>query len=129
VTVRLPLSRHPLPRAIILAVCVALIPLPVLAGGPAPPTEPATTPRVVAPETRPLRAAIEKLDSRDLAPRSTAPLKAPSRSRQPAQGADTQSRAFFKTGPGIAVLATIAAGFGYALYSTSHDRVNSPGKE
>lgn len=130
VTVRLPLSRRALPRAVILAVSVALIPLPASAGNPAPPTEPTKAPTVVAPEPRPLRAAIEKLDSRDLEPRSTSSRTAPRRSDRSAQ-ADTvkQSRAFFKTGPGIAVLAVIAAGFGYALYSTSHDRINSPGKE
>ena len=38
-------------------------------------------------------------------------------------GGDTN---FFTTPKGIAVVALIAAGFGYALYSKSHDRVKSP---
>jgi hypothetical protein len=115
---------------VILAVSVALIPLPVAAGGPSHPPDPAKAQSVGAPEARPIRAAIEKLDSRDLAQRSTASRTASRRSARSDQ-ADTgkQSSAFFKTGPGIAVLAVIAAGVGYALYSTSHDRVSSPGRE
>jgi hypothetical protein len=131
VTVRLPLSRRVLPRAVTLAVCMALIPLPALAAGPASSPEPAAAPSAGASDARPLRAAIAKLDSRDFETRSAASRTAPRRSAPSAQATDTvkQSRAFFKTGPGIAVLAVIAAGFGYALYSTSHDRINSPGKE
>jgi hypothetical protein len=116
---------------VILAVCAALIPLPVSAAGPAPPAGPAASPSVGAPEARPLRAAIEKLDSRDLERKPTAAGAATHRLGRSAQSADTvkQSPTFFKTGPGIAVLAVIAAGVGYALYSTSHDRINSPGRE
>jgi hypothetical protein len=105
---------------------MALFPLPVAAAGPASSPKPVPAETVSAPEPRPLQAAIEKLDSRDL----KRPTKA-SGTRRSAQGADTvrQSPTFFKTGPGIAVLAVIAAGVGYALYSTSNDRIKSPGKE
>jgi hypothetical protein len=115
-------------RATIFAACVALIPLPASAAGGSPPAKRVAVETARAPEPRPLRAAIEQLDSRDLQTPSKPVEKAPRRS---AQGADTvkQSPAFFKTGPGIAVLAVIAAGVGYALYSTSNDRIHSPGKE
>jgi hypothetical protein len=39
------------------------------------------------------------------------------------------SWSFFKSPVGIAVISTFAVGVGYFLYSTQHDRVNSPGKE
>jgi hypothetical protein len=130
VTVRFPLSRRALPRAVTLAVCLALVPLPVSAAGPASGAKPADSSKVSAPESRPIRAAIEKLDARELQPKTTPSSTAARRSDRSDQG-DTvkQSSTFFKTGPGIAVLAVIAAGFGYALYSASHDRINSPGKE
>ena len=39
------------------------------------------------------------------------------------------SPSFFKKPAGIAVLVTLAAGDGYALYSTQHDRIHSAGKK
>ena len=36
---------------------------------------------------------------------------------------------FFKSPVGIAVLGAFAAGVGYGLYSTQHDRIHSPGKQ
>jgi hypothetical protein len=36
------------------------------------------------------------------------------------------SGSFFKSKAGVVTLALIAAGAGFALYSTSHDRVTSP---
>jgi hypothetical protein len=127
VTVRFPLSRRALPRAVVLAVCVTLIPLPVSAGESTAPPKATATETPKPPETRTLRAAIEKVDTRDLKPTMTS-RAAPRRSKQDTDVAK-ESPAFFKTGPGIAVLAVIAVGVGYALYSTQHDRVHSPGKE
>jgi hypothetical protein len=76
-------------------------------------------------ETKTLRAAIENVDLRDL----KTPAK-PEPAARRSQGTDTvkQSPGFFKTGPGIAVLAVAAVGIGYALYSSSHDRIHSPGR-
>jgi hypothetical protein len=111
---------------VVLAVCVGLIPLPVFAGEPTPAAKPSSSEAAKPNESRTLRAAIEKIDARDLKP--TMPSRP--EARRAAQ-ADTvkQSPAFFKTGAGIAVLAAIGAGVGYALYSTSHDRIHSPGRE
>ena len=45
-----------------------------------------------------------------------------------AQANGGQSGSFFKSKPGILALAVMAAGAGYAVYSTQHDRIKSPGK-
>jgi hypothetical protein len=108
-------------------VCIALIPLPVSAAESKAPAKAPETAIAKSPETRTLRAAIENVDLRDL---KTAAKPEPA-VRRLAQGTDTvkQSPGFFKTGRGIAVLAVAAAGIGYALYSSSHDRINSPGRK
>lgn len=41
---------------------------------------------------------------------------------------DLGSSSFFKSPAGIITLVIAGVGAGYALYSTSHDRVSSPGK-
>jgi hypothetical protein len=130
---RSPLSRRALPRAVVLAVAVALVPLPVSAGAPSTPQKPAKPPAPVAVTIKPpqpLRAAIEKIDARDFKP-TMASRGTPRSTRGSAQATapGTESPAFFKSGAGIAVLAVVAVGVGYALYSTSHDRIHSPGKE
>lgn len=135
---RSPLSRRALPRAVVLAVAVALVPLPVSAGALSTPQKPAKPPAPVAVTIKPpqpLRAAIEKIDARDfksaVASRSTQRRSTGGSTRASAQATapGTESPAFFKSGAGIAVLAVVAAGVGYALYSSSHDRIHSPGKE
>ena len=127
-----PLSRPALPRAVVLAVAVALVPLPVSAGALSPqkPAQP-PAPAGIAKSAQPLRAAIEKIDTRDFNPTVTSRSTSRRSTRGSAQTttAGKESPAFFKSGAGIAVLAVVAVGVGYALYSTSHDRVHSPGKE
>lgn len=54
---------------------------------------------------------------------------APARGQATGSKTDLGSPSFFKKPAGIAVLATLAAGVGYALYSTQHDRVHSAGKQ
>jgi hypothetical protein len=56
---------------------------------------------------------------------------APARA-QATTGVDKSERSspsFFKKPVGIVVLATLAAGVGYALYSTQNDRIISPAKK
>jgi hypothetical protein len=130
---RFPLRRA-LPRAVVLAVAVALVPLPVSAGALSTPQKPTQPPAPVAgivKPAQPLRAAIEKIDTRDFNPTVTSRSTSRRSTRGSAQTttAGKESPAFFKSGAGIAVLAVVAVGVGYALYSTSHDRVHSPGKE
>lgn len=127
--VRSPALRRALPRAVVLAVAVAMVPLPAFAGALSTPEKPAQPPQVAGTikPAQPLRAAIEKTDARDFKP-TTSSRNAPRRAAQDTT-AGKESPAFFKSGTGIAVLAVVAAGVGYALYSTSHDRVHSPGKD
>ncbi len=53
----------------------------------------------------------------------------PGRVRHSQASASTGSTSFFKSRPGMIVLAAVAAGTGYAIYSTQHDRIHSPGKK
>lgn len=125
-----------------LAVIVALVPLPVLAGegghaAPAPQTLRASAATVVAREAQHLaNDALEgvRRDAREVP--STAFFKgragavAPAAANGEAQGGapGTESAAFFKSRVGVAVVAVLAVGVGYALYSSQHDRVHSAGK-
>jgi hypothetical protein len=119
------LSRGALPRAILLALIVALVPLPVTA---------ADNGKTTSAKPSSLREAASTIAPRDLAATQTGPgtqkIARPS-ARRSDQGSSpaTQSGAFFKSTPGIIVLSTLAVGVGYALYSTSHDRVTSAGKK
>jgi len=66
-----------------------------------------------------------------LAAARVAPPPAIRRAAPRAQAANpaTQSPAFFKTRTGILVAGVMAVGAGYAIYSTQHDRIHSPGKQ
>jgi hypothetical protein len=115
VTVRLTSWRGVLPRAGLLAVVIALVPLPVAAsnGG-----ADAKTPTI--------KASMERIVARDLtaAPASSAAVRA---ARQGQTQGD--SPAFFKSRPGMIALVVMVAGTGYALYSAQHDRIHSAGKK
>lgn len=109
-------------RAGWLAAIVALVPLPAVAG-PAGTGQQAST----------LAASMKRIVDRDMA--SAASSSFSSAARRPAVRAARQTPAagtsgsFFKTRPGIIALAVMAAGTGFALYSATHDRIHSPGKE
>jgi hypothetical protein len=130
-------------QILVLAVIVALVPLPLLAGdgGPSTPatqTLRASAARIVVREAQ--KQASEEMDAaRSGAPdaQSTAFLKdragavAPAAATRAEQSGapNTESAAFFKSGVGVAVVAVLAVGAGYALYSAQHDRVHSAGKK
>jgi hypothetical protein len=103
-----------LARFVALAAIVTLVPLPVLAGGA---SQPAKAPG--------LRASVARLGvlARPATPR------APTVRLKQAGGADLRSPSFFKRPVGVVVLATLAVGAGYAIYSTQHDRISSAGKK
>jgi hypothetical protein len=61
-----------------------------------------------------------------LAKLSPASVSLLARATQRAQSSGSETSSFFKTPKGVAVLVLIGAGFGYTLYSKSHDRVMSP---
>ena len=100
-------------RVLVVALVLAATPLPTLAGEPPAPAPP--------------RPSLNTLVKQAAAVTPIAPARA-----QTATGADKSefgSPSFFKKPAGIAVLAALAAGVGYALYSTQHDRVSSPAKQ
>jgi hypothetical protein len=75
---------------------------------------------------------MSKIVARDVAAAKAkpAPMRADKQATPGTQGTPgADSPAFFKTGPGIAVLAVMAVGAGFAIYSTQHDRIHSPAKQ
>jgi hypothetical protein len=93
-------------------VIIALCPLPALAGGPDQAAK-------KVPGIRASAAAIAKSE----------PLAATQGASTQSHPAGVDSPSFFKSPAGIAVLVTLAAGVGYALYSTQNDRITSPAKQ
>jgi hypothetical protein len=106
--------RRPVLRVLLLALAVALAPLPALAE-----ETPANPPG-------PIQASIQKV----VASQVVVLTKAPSaQSNQAgASATDLGSKSFFKTKAGIITLLVTAVGIGATVYSTSNDRVKSPGK-
>ena len=98
-------------RVVAAGVVIALAPLPVAAAE----TIQAATPSVD------LRAAVRKIAATErLAPIPAAPLRDGMQA-----GSAPESKAFFKTPLGAAVIAIVGAGTAYALYSAKHDRIHS----
>jgi hypothetical protein len=104
-----------LPRAALLAAALGLVPLPAFASDPTP----------AAPKAKTIKASMQQIVAREAA-KMAITRKAVKRADQ--DNPSKQSSSFFKTGPGIAALAVLAVGTGYALYSVSHDRVRSSAK-
>ena len=101
-------------KRVLAAVVVALLPYSALAAD------------VTVPPKAPLRTALAGVRTRDVTPpRRSAPVAR--RSDQSANPA-AESPSFFKTKTGVLVLAAFGIGAGYAIYSSSHDRISSPGK-
>lgn len=100
-----------------LAIAITLVPLPLLAADRAAPAP-----------AQPLKASIAKHAVRDVL---VAASKSEARSAKQAgaQRTNPQSSGFFRSPAGIACVAVLAAGTGYALYSASHDRIHSVARE
>lgn len=113
-TVRLTEWRGALPRAVLLAVTAALVPLPVAASDAKP-----------APKAKTIQASMQEMVARDVA---AAPTRVATR-RAEQSSQSKESPAFFKSGPGMIALAVMIAGTGYALYSSKQDRIHSAGKQ
>ncbi len=115
-TVRFTQWRGVCPRAIVLAVAVALTPVPALAQE--------MTPAVKA--SPQARVTLHTAVAHEAAKLATASAVA----RHDGQStASSGNSGFFKTKPGMIALVVMAVGTGYALYSTQHDRVKSPAKQ
>lgn len=99
-------------RVVSLGMVIALAPLPVAAAESGQPSQPASSLRNASFTPTPAdRTARPRLD----------------RTQTPAAGsaADIESPSFFRTKVGIAVIAIVGAGTGYALYSANRDRIHS----
>jgi hypothetical protein len=105
---------RPALRVLALALALAAVPLPALAGEP---SQPAAKPGI--------RASIQQVAAQQVA--ASARLTPPRAQYARTQEGKAQlgSGSFFKTSAGIACLAVLAAGTGYAFYSKSHDRIHS----
>ena len=113
--VKITACRSCLARAGLFAMILALVPLPVAAADEA----------AHGKSTTNIKVSMERMVARDIASAPTASLARPARQGQAAGN----SSGFFKSKPGIIALVVMAAGTGYALYSASHDRIHSPGKQ
>ena len=114
-TVRLTHWRGVLPRAVLLVLTAALIPMPALAA------ETASAPKPTSARTS-LQAAVRQ-EAAKLATATTV-------TRHDEQATSTtHGSSFFKSKPGMIALAVMGIGTGYALYSAQHDRVKSPAKQ
>ncbi len=113
-TWRLPL------RMLAIVLIAAAVPWPCLA---AEPGQPAPRPRLQASITPIVKDVVARPASAD---RSAAVMKRAARQQSPTPDSSAlEKKSFFKTGPGIAVIAALGAGAGYAIYSASHDRIHS----
>jgi len=101
-------------HVVALTTAVVAAPLPCLAGEPSSPVQSKLT----------LNASMQKAVALEARAERGAP---PARAVQSGGGkTDLGSKSFFKTPAGVITLIALGAGVGYALYSTSHDRVKSP---
>lgn len=119
--IRSTLIRSVVCRAVLVAFVASLLPSPAIADGVKETAKSAN-----------LQAAMTKVVQRDLAKEAAQPrLPRPGGSRVRVQSADPakESPSFFKTRTGVIVLGIMAAGVGYAIYSTQNDRINSAGRE
>jgi hypothetical protein len=101
---------RPVARVLVLAMVVAAIPLPGVAGEPA------------RPVATPLKASIEKAAAANGAALEQA--KPPVVDKT-----ELGTPSFFKKPVGIAVLAIVGAGMGYMAYSFSHNRIHSVARQ
>jgi hypothetical protein len=113
-------TRRPdsLRRAAILAIALTLVPLPLFAADPA-----------AASPTQPLKTSISMHAKRDVLVTTAKQSASNTQSAKRAQTNDPHQPGFFRSPAGIACLAVIAAGTGYALYSASHDRIHSVARQ
>ncbi|HEY2435363.1 MAG TPA: hypothetical protein VGI12_22025 [Vicinamibacterales bacterium] len=104
-----------------LAIAVTLVPLPLLAAD-----------HATAAPAQPLKASIATHAKRDVlatTPTQTTAARS-AKDQAPAQrSGDPHSAGFFRSPAGIACLAVIAGGTGYAIYSASHDRIHSVARQ
>ncbi len=102
---------RPLLCLLVVALIVTAVPLPAVAQEPSQPAGPPGIRASVAPAVRAVAA-------------KTTVAKEQAQST-PADKSQLSSGSFFKKPAGLIVLAVVAAGAGFAVYSASHDRIHS----
>ena len=100
------------PARLMLALSIALCPLAAFAGDQDQP----------AGKVPGIRASAAAIATRQ-------PLAASASAAAQGQSNPGKPASFFKSPVGVVVLATLAAGVGYAIYSTQNDRITSPVKQ
>jgi hypothetical protein len=95
--------------AVGMTIALASVPLAAAAADPAPPSID-------------LKAAVAKAASTERLASSTT---APAQTAQQGTAMAPDSKSFFKTPIGIAVIAVVGSGTAYAVYSAQHDRIHS----
>jgi hypothetical protein len=107
--------RRTVARLLVLALAVGAAPVNCLASEPAGPQQASPT----------LAASMHKAVQQEAGKVAKVSPRA-ARQAGASAPADTSSGGFFKSKAGVATILLLAAGTGFALYSTSHDRVKSP---
>lgn len=105
----------------LLALAVSLIALPAAAND----TPAASKEKAKASS----QVSLRDVAKREAAKTALTSTPAARSSRRADQGSSTQGTSFFKTRPGAIALVVMALGGGYAIYSASHDKINSPAKQ
>jgi hypothetical protein len=100
-------SWRPAWRVLALALVIAALPLPALAGDS---SQPVAKPGI--------RASVAKIAA-------SAPLAASASQATTDGKATLNTKSFFKTPAGMIVIAVVGAGAGFAIYSAKHDRIHS----
>jgi hypothetical protein len=119
VVIRSILSRSVVTRALLVAFVVSVLPSPIWADGI---TNSSKSPN--------LQAAMTKVVQRELAKEpAQRRLERTSAVRAQNTSSTSESTSFFKSRTGLIVIAVMAVGVGYAIYSTQNDRINSPGRQ
>jgi hypothetical protein len=108
-----------LARVLVLVLAVGAVPANCLAGEPPP-----------GGSTPTLAASIQKAVAAESAKLGKARAASSMASQDPSQPkADLGSKSFFRSRAGIVALVLVGVGTGVALYSTSNDRISSPGRK
>lgn len=104
----------------LLVLAAALIPLPVTAADSA----------TATPTTNTARTSLHQAITREAARAAVhTPMAAAAPVRRENQDSGNGVTHFLKSKPGMIALSVMAIGTGYAIYSVSHDRIKSPGRQ
>jgi hypothetical protein len=108
-----------LARVLVLVLAVGAVPANCLAGEPPP-----------GGATPTLAASIQKVVAAESAKMGKAKSSSTAAKQDPGQAAtNLGSKSFFRTRAGIVAIVLVGVGTGVALYSTSNDRISSPGRK